>query len=208
MASTKQPRYRQIALDIAEKITANQIKIGDKIHARSKIATTYGVSSETARRAINVLADMDIVQAQHGTGAIVTSRDKAVEFIKIEQASSDLKAIKTDLANSIAEQQTELDHMAELLKTFLQESQSFQQLSPMHPFELKLEAPSDKYGMNLTELNFWHQTGATLVGIEQDGKLTVSPGPYVTFEQGDTIYFVGNEDSVAKVNYFLFNTDN
>lgn len=205
MSTSRQPRYRQIALDLADKIAHNQIQVGEKIHARSKIATTYGVSAETARRAINVLADMDIAQAQHGTGAIIISKQKAMDFIATEQAGFDLVSLENDLLNNIEDQKKELDTMADSLKAFLQTSQRFQQLNPLKPFELVLNAPSDKYGLSLSDLNFWHQTGTTLVGIEHDGKLVISPGPYVSLEQGDVIYFVGPDDSVAKVSVFLFN---
>lgn len=203
--ATKQPRYRQIALDIAENIAHNQIKVGDKIHARSKLATKYGVSAETAHRAINVLADMGIVQSQHGTGATIISQEKAIDFIEVEQASSNLKTIKNDMVDTIAVQQQELDRLSNLLKTFLEKTQNYQQAGPLLPFELPLNEDSDKYGLSLHDLNFWHQTGVTLIGIDHDDKLIISPGPYMTFEKGDTIYFVGPEDSVAKVSQFLFN---
>lgn len=41
MAGLKQPRYRVIALRIAEQISANQLKVGEKIHARSKIGRAH-----------------------------------------------------------------------------------------------------------------------------------------------------------------------
>jgi len=48
------PRYQQIAADVAAKIVDGHYKVGDKIYARSSLASQYGVSSETARRAICV----------------------------------------------------------------------------------------------------------------------------------------------------------
>ena len=57
MQAKNAPRYQQIAADIAAKIAGGEYKIGDKIFARSSLASQYHVSSETARRAICVLCD-------------------------------------------------------------------------------------------------------------------------------------------------------
>ena len=64
------PRYQQIALDIATQIVKQQYKVGDRIYARSSLASKYHVSPETARRAICLLADMDIVEAEKGSGVV------------------------------------------------------------------------------------------------------------------------------------------
>lgn len=46
------PQYQQIAADIAAKIVDGRYDLGEKIYARSSLASQYNVSSETARRAI------------------------------------------------------------------------------------------------------------------------------------------------------------
>ena len=76
------PVYQQIAVDIASKIISGHYSVGDKIYARSSLATQYNVSSETARRAISILQDMNIVDIQKGSGVIITSCDNAVKFLK------------------------------------------------------------------------------------------------------------------------------
>ena len=74
MASKKisltKPKYQQIAVDVAEKIAEGKLHVGDKIHARSTLANQYQVSPETARKAIIVLVDLEIVKAKHGSGFI------------------------------------------------------------------------------------------------------------------------------------------
>ena len=40
----QQPKYQQIAILIAENIVRNELKIGQKIYARSTLATTFRVS--------------------------------------------------------------------------------------------------------------------------------------------------------------------
>ena len=76
------PRYQQIAMDIATQIVKQQYKVGDRIYARSALASKYHVSPETARRAICLLADMDIVEAEKGSGVVILSVEKAMQYLQ------------------------------------------------------------------------------------------------------------------------------
>lgn len=69
---------------------------------------------------------------------------------------------------------------------------------------MTLTENSSLYGKTLSELNFWHLTGTTLVGIGHEDKLVISPGPYAKIELGDTLYFVGDENSVQIVQNFFY----
>lgn len=204
MAAIKQPRYRVIALRIAEKISTNQLKVGDKIHARSTLATTFGVSAETARRAISVLVDLGIVETRHGSGVVVTSRQKAQDYVNTEQEVNGLQSLQQDLKNQIKAQQAALATLGTSLQSFIDQSQHYQQHNPLTPFELVLTAPSAMFEKELRTLNFWHKTGTTLVGIMHEDKLTISPGPYAKVFQGDTLYFVGDQNSVQSVSNFFY----
>ncbi|MGV3078562.1 cation:proton antiporter regulatory subunit, partial [Streptococcus pluranimalium] len=44
---------------------------------------------------------------------------------------------------------------------------------------------------SIRDVNIWHQTGGTIVGIEHEGNLLLSPSPYAILEPGDHIFFVG-----------------
>ena len=204
MSTIKQPRYRIIALRIAEKISTNQIKVGEKIHARSTLATAFGVSSETARRALNVLVDLEIVEIRHGSGAIVVSRQKAQEYVAAENEARDLQSLEQALTEQIKENQAGLNALAQSIKNYVDQSQHYQQHNPLTPFELTLTENSSLYGKTLSELNFWHLTGTTLVGIGHEDKLVISPGPYAKIELGDTLFFVGDENSVQIVQNFFY----
>lgn len=207
MKIIKQPRYRQIALSLAQKITHGQLSIGDKLQARSTVAHEYDVSSETARRAIRVLVDMGIAQSHHGSGAKIISKKKAEDFIRADQETADLRSLKVDLTEAISAQQKKFNDITNLMQAFVDQSQSYQQNNPLMPFELVLDEPSSKYGQNLSELNFWYATGTTMVGVLHEGKLTISPGPYTIINQHDTLYFVGDDMAVATVRSFFFDQD-
>ena len=103
------PRYQQIAIEIASRISSGQYKVGEKIYARSSIASQYGVSSETARRAICILCDLEIVTSEKGSGVIIKSYENAVNFIKQYSKRQTIDTIKENLLKSIARQQKEMD---------------------------------------------------------------------------------------------------
>ena len=73
------PRYQQVAVEIAERIADQRYQVGEKIHARSTLASNFNVSPETARKAINVLVDLGIMEVRHGSGAyVVTGKSQSL----------------------------------------------------------------------------------------------------------------------------------
>ena len=68
-----QPQYLLVARDVACKIADGLYREGDRIYARSALASQYGVSSETARRAMCVLDDLGIIEASKGSGIRIIS---------------------------------------------------------------------------------------------------------------------------------------
>ena len=87
------PRYQQIAVAIAERIVENRYQVGQKIHARSTLASNFNVSPETARKAINVLVDLEIMDVRHGSGAYIASKEKAQAFVEQYQECSRSKKL-------------------------------------------------------------------------------------------------------------------
>ena len=81
-SKSEYPVYQKIAADIAAKIVDKHYQIGEKIYARSSVASQYAVSAETARRAICILSDMKIVETIKGSGVRIVSYEKAVQFVK------------------------------------------------------------------------------------------------------------------------------
>ncbi|MGO2853236.1 MAG: GntR family transcriptional regulator, partial [Tetragenococcus koreensis] len=98
------PRYQQIAVDIAERIVENRYKVGQKIHARSTLASNFNVSPETARKAINVLVDLEIMEVQQGSGTYVASRENAQLFVEKYKNVQSIQEIRQDLLDSVQRQ--------------------------------------------------------------------------------------------------------
>lgn len=204
MKAIKQPRYQQIAIRLAERIVQNELKVGQKISARSTLATTFGVSAETARKAISILSDLGIVEAIHGSGVVVVSRQKAQKYLAQYQEIESIQDLQADVLASVARQQAELANFSATLDKLVDQTQRFQTSNPLTPYEFELTAPSTKLGGTISEMNFWQNTGATLVGILHNDDLIVSPGPYATLNQGDTIYFVGDVHAMQVVQNFFY----
>lgn len=204
MRIARQPRYQQIALQIAERIVRNELKVGQKIYARSTLATTFAVSPETARKAINVLSDLGIVDPVHGSGVNIASKQKAQEYLAQYQEVETMQDLRTQIMQSVESQRRELANFSSILDKLVDQTEHFQKINPLTPIEFELEKDSEKFGLSLGEMNLWQNTGATVVAILQNAELIVSPGPYATLNQGDTLYFVCASDTGQIVQNFFY----
>ncbi|MGE7091948.1 TrkA C-terminal domain-containing protein [Lysinibacillus sp. NPDC048646] len=200
----KQPKYQQIAVDLASKIVEKKYQIGDKIYARSSLASQYNVSAETARRAIAVLQDLEIVEASKGSGVFIKSYEKAARFVRQFHDVQSVHELQNELLTSIHKQQNELLNLQEKTKQLISRTEHFRSVNPFIPYQIEMTAESPCIHQTLQELNFWQNTSGTIVGIRRGNELLLSPGPYLSFEDADIIYFIGNDESLARVQSFLY----
>jgi K+/H+ antiporter YhaU regulatory subunit KhtT len=198
------PKYQQIAVDIAQRIVEKRYEEGEKLHARSTLASNFSVSPETARKAINVLVDLEIMEVRHGSGAYVASREKAQQFLAQFKDVQTMQEIKVDLIDSVKRQQEELNNFTGLLDHLVAQTKKVHNMTPFLPYELLLTEQAQHLEQSISELNVWHETGATVVAIQQAEQLLLSPGPYAKFSAGNTIYFVGSEVVLQRMNNFFY----
>ncbi|MEH6943301.1 TrkA C-terminal domain-containing protein [Bacillus sp. JJ722] len=200
----KQPKYQKIAVDIAAKIVEKKYTIGEKIYARSSLASQYGVSSETARRAIAVLQDLEIVDTTKGSGVLIKSYEKAAQFVHQFQDVQSIHELQFELQASIDKQYEELHNLQETTKLLINRTERFRSINPFIPFQIEISESCPYIHQTIQEVNFWQNTSATIVGIRRDGEISLSPGPYASFEPKDIIYFIGNDTCLERVNNFLY----
>lgn len=198
------PKYQQIAISIAERIVSNQYPVGSKIHARSTLANTFSVSPETARKAVNVLVDLDIMEAKHGSGVVVASKEKASNFLEQFKDVQDIQEIKQDLLTSIDTQKKELNNLSHLLDLLVSQTKRINQTNPLLPSELKLTENACYLNRTVSDLNLWHETTATIIAISHENELLVSPGPYAVLRAGNTLHFVGDEYAKQRLFNFFY----
>ncbi len=192
-------RYQKVAVGIAQRIIEGKYLVGEKLKSRSTIASNFNVSPETARKAINVLVDLDIMAVKQGSGVVVLSREKAEEFLEQFDASVAAKELQKEIRDNLLRQRKEMEHLNSLVDSLMSRSAMVRKKFPLDPFELKLDQEAPQTGQSISELNVWHQTGATVIAIEHEGELLLSPGPYAKIEAGDTLYFVGDELSLPRM---------
>lgn len=198
------PRYQQIAADIAAKIVDKHYKIGEKIYARSSLASQYGVSSETARRAICILSDLKIVESVKGSGIRIISYENAFDFVKNYKDIQSVNDIKRKILKTTDALINNCKELNILVSDLIERTGKFKSINPFVPFEIIIDDSALYIGKTLSEINFWHNTSATIVGVKHNNQLYMSPGPYFVIEKGDTLYFVGDENCGERVRNFLY----
>lgn len=200
----KQPKYQKIAVDIAAKIVEKKYNIGEKIYARSSLSSQYGVSSETARRAIAILQDLEIVEATKGSGVLIKSYEKAAHFVHQFQDMQSVQELQNELQLSIAKQYEELQRIQETANSLISRTERFRSINPFVPFQIEINHLSPYIGQSIQSMNFWQNTTATIVGIKRGNEILLSPGPYASLEEQDIIYFIGNDTCLEHVKNFLY----
>ncbi len=197
------PRYQQIAVDIATQIAKQQYKVGDRIYARSSLASKYHVSPETARRAVCLLSDMGIVDAEKGSGVVITSVDKAIKYIQQFAGVETMSQLRQSIQQDIDAEIRLALQLRDKLTDLMDRAERFQNLNPFNPFEITVTPGSFCSGKTLAEVNFWQNTTATVIAIRRGEQLIMSPGPYNRLHDADIVYFVGDENAPARVDRFI-----
>ncbi len=193
MAETPQPPvYLQIALDVASRISREELPPGTKIHGRSVMAGEYGVSPETIRRALCLLEDMKVVEIKEKSGAKVLSVENARSYIERFSAKSGIKILQGELKATIQAQMDLHKRTLDLISKLMDSADRFSRTNPFQNLELDIKTSSPIIGKTPAELRLWQNTGATLIAVRRDEKLILSPGPYIRFEEGDSLIFVGD----------------
>ena len=200
----KIPRYEKIALDIAYDIYHGHFQEGEKVRGRSTLASKYNVSPETIRRSMKILSDMEVVETIEKKGSYIQSKEKAYGFIQEYQLKNQVLSLKENIHALITQQQDIEKQVMENLDSIIEHSLQLRNIGLIYPLEIKIQAPSHIIGKSIAESRFWHHTGATIVGISQDGKMVYSPDPQTILREGTKILFVGSHKmGFEKVQHYI-----
>lgn len=200
---TNSPAYLKIALDIASRIVNGDFIEGKKLSGRSTLVGIYNVSPETIRRSIALLQDMDVVVVEEKSGITIKSKTNAGSFLEKFKTKNEFATIKHDIY-SIIEEKKELESKLEnKINDLIEFATQLRNVGLIVPYESLVEPNSLIIGKTLGELNFWNNTGATIIGVKRDGKLYLSPGPYLAIKNGDIIVYVGESEVIENVNNYI-----
>ncbi len=199
--SASPPVYSQVALDIATKIARGELKKGQKISGRSLTSSEYGVSPETVRRSFSLLSEMGIVDIQKNSGAIILSKQRAVDYILKYAAKKDMRLLRKRLDALILERNRVNDDILDIINQIIDLNERFRNSDPLRSYEFEIPDGSPVLGKTISDSQFWQNTGATIVAIRRGDEIIQSPGPYAVFMPSDCIIVSGDidvSDRVAK----------
>jgi K+/H+ antiporter YhaU regulatory subunit KhtT len=197
-------QYLRIALDLATRIANGELKEGTKIYGRSMMASEYGVSPETIRRALRLLSDMKVVEVKPQSGSVVLSADNAKRYINNFSERSDTKALRVKLRETV-NQYNELNKQINAVASALLKSERtfISAIEPFPNYEVVVPADSPLIGKNIGSLKFWQCTGATIVAIRRGQTVILSPGPFAELYGGDVVIFVGTPSAAEAAHRFV-----
>jgi len=198
------PQYLQIAQDLSTRIANGEFSVGARLYGRSMLASQYGVSPETIRRALCLLADMKVVETKPQSGTVVLSVDSARRFLTQFSIGEEERSLQAEL-HEIMRQYGELHRRLVKLIGALVESHLTRaaQHDPAPTFEVVVPRDSLCVGKSIGALRFWQQTGATIAAIRRGRSVILSPGPYAELYEGDALVLVGTADSARAANRLL-----
>lgn len=201
------PRYQQIAADVAAKIVEGYYSEGEKIYVRSSLSSQYGVSSETARRAISALSDMKIVEVTKGSGVLIKSKDKAKNFVNKFNSINEMSNLKKQILTGMEQQIQQNHELKGMISELLYKTERFREVNPLTPFEIELKEDANYIRKSISDVQFWQNTTATIIAIKRENEIIISPGPYAIFCIGDIICYIGDENCHERVQNFFHKTN-
>ena len=195
--------YAKVAYDIASRIASGELPEGGRFSGRSLMGTEYRVSQETIRRAMKLLADMDIVSIRAGSGAVVQSREKAAAYLEKYRMSRDLQNMKDALRELMVQRETLDGKIEHLVMEIFDLNDRFERSNPLRNYEFRIQSGSPLLGKTIKESDFRRTTGALIVALRRNGEILLSPDPELRFALGDIIVVAGTPFSVGKVEELL-----
>ncbi len=198
------PKYQQIAIEVASRIASGDIEEGTRLSGRTSIAGQYKVSPETARKAFCILSDLGIVSSEKGSGMHIRSKEKAAAFLDRFAKEQTIESIRDDIYKSLDRQKTEIDHLNVALAHLIMATEQYRAMNPLMPMVIRITDQCRHIGKTIREMEFWQNTGATIVAVKRGEELIISPGPFFTIMEKDEIYFVDKDFKDQKVREFLF----
>lgn len=197
------PAYERIAIDMANRIYNEELKVGEKIHGRSTVASEYNVSPETVRKAMKILEDVEIVRSTKGSGVIITSKENAYKYIHRFSKMKSMKELEKETIQLMKEKQEIDKKLFNTIEKIIDYSGKLRNTNPLVPVEIDIQEDCPHMGKTIGEMNFWQNTGGTVVGIKRNGETTISPGPFATIQEDDILLVIGDHQVIQRVFHFL-----
>ena len=197
------PVYSQIAYDIASKIVSGEIQEGQRFSGRSLMGSQYGVSSETIRRSLNLLSDMQVISIQQNVGSVVRSRQRAAEYVEQYKANQDLRALKQQLAELISKRDGLNLQINQIFAKITNLEELFHHNERLRTYEFVLEPGGQAVDKSIGGLQFRQKTGATIVAVRRGEEVMLSPSPDIILKEQDVLVVICNLSDISQVSQLM-----
>jgi K+/H+ antiporter YhaU regulatory subunit KhtT len=185
-------QYLQIAVDVASRVACGDLREGDRLYGRSVMASEYGVSPETIRRALRLLADMKVIDVKPQSGAVVLSQDNAKRYVEGFSEGVETRFLHQQMKEILGEYESLNRRLLKVSAALIQSQGTFSTAAePLPNYEVTVPRGSPLIGKSLGGLKFWQSTGGTIVAIRRGQRVILSPGPYAELYDGDVMILVG-----------------
>lgn len=197
------PRYASIALDVAQRIARGELRENTKLYGRSVMSSEYGVSPETVRRAMKLLADMEVVRNLRSSGTMILSAEKAQNYVEKYVEQTEIRSRQQKLHQLILQQEELGRQISDLAESIVRINQRSANDAPAMHHEANVDARCPVVGKSLGELQFRQKTGATVIAVRRGTQTIISPGADTILEPGDTLLFVSSADAAESLHFLL-----
>ena len=119
-------------------VSSGEIREGERFIGRSLMGSQYGVSSETIRRAMRHLSDMGIISVQNNVGSTVLSQKRAREYVEQYQEDKDLRALKAELREMLAQRDTLNEKINATVQRIIDLGERFWRSDRMRTYEFRV----------------------------------------------------------------------
>lgn len=197
------PAYLQVARDIAGRIASGEIREGERFSGRSLMSSQYNVSPETIRRALGLLAEMDVLSMRQNVGAVVKSRQQAALYVEQSGEAAGLRHLREELARLMEERRALDARIDATIQRLADLAERFRYSDNMQTYEFTVPEGARIAGGSIAESAFRTETGATILAIRRGASVTLSPGPDWKIEAGDVLVVVCGVLLVPVVSEFI-----
>jgi DNA-binding GntR family transcriptional regulator len=198
-------RYEEIAYLIAKRIVSGNIKENEKLRGRSLLSSEYNVSSETIRKAMQLLSNYNVVSVKERSGIYVSSILDARAYIKhFEHTRSNKNIVKE--TEHLLNEQAKINQQLE--KKFKQIVNTYEKdVFPFSYFTYTIPKNSIYIGQTFESLNIYDHTNGMIIAYEINGDLHQVPSPKTLVEPDMILYVLGDKSVKEKATQYLGQTE-
>ena len=197
------PAYLQVARDIAGRIASGEIQEGARFSGRSLMSSQYNVSPETIRRALGLLAEMDVLSMRQNVGAVVKSRHQAALYVEQSGEAAGIRLLREELGK-LMEERRALDARIEATVLRLADmAERFRYSGDLQNYEFTVPEGARIAGQTIAESAFRTETGATILAIRRGASVELSPSPSASIAADDVLVVVCGVLEVPVVSEFI-----